>query len=106
MRRAVSTPSVTAGLKCPPEMWPKAYAPVTTVRPKASDTPSNPMPRLVSGMKLAASTTAPQPASTSHKVPSTSAISLRCRDMAPPGETVRARHTYGTRGRGVLTCAE
>src|SRR6478672_7865566 len=46
---------------------------VRTVRPKASDTPSRPMP--TSG-KAAASTALPQPPSTSQNVPSSSAESL------------------------------
>ena len=38
-RFAAARPTVTAGLKCPPEMWPTAYAIVRTVSPKASATP-------------------------------------------------------------------
>ncbi len=33
-----------AGLKWAPEMWPTAYAIVTTVRPKARATPRKPIP--------------------------------------------------------------
>src|SRR5690606_19639610 len=47
-----------------------AKAMVSTVRPKASETPSRPMP--TSG-KAAASTALPQPPSTSQKVPKNSA---------------------------------
>src|SRR5215467_1904142 len=47
---------------------------VSTVRPKASDTPTKPMP---SWGKAAASTAAPQPPRTSHAVPMNSATSLR-----------------------------
>src|SRR4029078_5701051 len=63
----------TAGLKCPPEIGPNAYAPVTTVKPKASETPSKPIP--TSG-KAAASTALPQPPRTSQKVPMNSADSF------------------------------
>ena len=47
-----------------------AKAMVRSVRPKASDTPTNPMP---SDGKAAASTALPQPPSTSQKVPRNSA---------------------------------
>ena len=43
-RFAVAKPTVTAGLKWPPEMWPTAYAIVSTVNPKARETPTNPIP--------------------------------------------------------------
>src|SRR6478672_114904 len=66
-------PTETAGLKCPPEIGPSAYAPDSTVRPNASDTPSRPMP--TSG-KAAASTALPHPPRTSQKVPIDSAASL------------------------------
>ena len=46
VRPAAKVPRVIAGLKCPPLMWPTAYAMVTTVKPKASDTPTRPMPHL------------------------------------------------------------
>src|SRR5688572_2234074 len=67
-------PIVTAGLKWPPEMCPTAYAIVSTVSPKASDTPRRPMPRLESGPPNAAASTAlPQPPNTSQNVPKASA---------------------------------
>ncbi|MPN32678.1 hypothetical protein SDC9_180158 [bioreactor metagenome] len=62
-----------AGLKCPPDTCPTAYAMVSTVRPNASDTPIKPMP--TSG-KPAASTALPHPPSTNQKVPKNSANSL------------------------------
>ncbi len=73
-------PTVTAGLKWPPEMWPTAYAIVSTVRPNASDTPTNPIP---SPGKAAASTALPQPPNTSHAVPRNSAPSLFVISMSP-----------------------
>src|SRR5580765_4079500 len=66
-------PTETAGLKWPPEIGPSAYAPDSTVRPKASDTPSNPIP---TAGKPAAMTALPQPPSTSQNVPMNSAESL------------------------------
>src|SRR5688572_13325361 len=72
-RPPVQSPIETAGLKWPPEIGPNAYAPLTTVRPNASDTPSSPMP--TSG-KAAASTALPQPPRTNQNVPSASAVSL------------------------------
>src|SRR5690348_18347250 len=66
-------PTDTAGLKCPPEIGPSAYAPVSTVNPNASETPVNPMP--TSG-NVAASTALPQPPRTSQNVPMNSADSF------------------------------
>src|SRR5690606_1179889 len=63
-------PTETAGLKWAPEIGPSAYAPVSTVRPKASATPANPIP---SSGKAAASTALPQPPRTSQNVPRNSA---------------------------------
>src|SRR4051794_10873198 len=63
-------PTETAGLKWPPEIGPSAYAPDNTVRPKARDTPSRPIP--TSG-NAAASTALPQPPRTSQNVPIASA---------------------------------
>jgi hypothetical protein len=51
-----------------------AKAMVSTVRPKASATPRNPIP--VTG-NVAASTALPQPPKTNQKVPMNSAVSLR-----------------------------
>ena len=75
-RMATAAPIVTAGLKWPPETWPTAYAIVRTVRPKASETPTKPMPRPVSApsaMCCAAKIALPQPPRTSQKVPRASA---------------------------------
>ncbi len=69
-RRATASPTVTAGLKWPPEMCPTAYAIVRTASPKARATPSRPTP---TPGKPAASTAVPQPASTSQNVPIASA---------------------------------
>src|SRR5688572_15848077 len=72
-RPPAHNPIDTAGLKCPPEIGPNAYAPVSTVNPNASETPVNPMP--TSG-KVAASTALPQPPRTSQNVPMNSAESF------------------------------
>src|SRR5437870_3400326 len=58
-----------------------AKAIVSTVRPNASETPTNPIPRLG---KAAASTALPQPPSTSHKVPMNSAVRRLLSSMAIP----------------------
>src|SRR5947209_16355932 len=68
MRRAAHNPTVTAGLKCPPEIDPNAYAPVSTVSPNASATPAKPIP---SFGYPAARTALPHPPSTSQNVPKT-----------------------------------
>src|SRR3954468_18264363 len=81
MRPPASSPSVTAGLKWPPEMCPTAYAIVTTVRPKASETPTRPMP---TAGNVAASTALPQPPNTSQKVPNASAADPFNRVMDVP----------------------
>src|SRR4051794_41745465 len=52
-------------------MWPMEYAIVSTVRPKASETPSNPIPTCGNP---AAMTAEPQPANVSQKVPIVSAV--------------------------------
>jgi hypothetical protein len=50
---------------------------VNTVKPKAKDTPSKPMPKLFAASGNAAAKTAlPQPANTSQKVPKNSANNL------------------------------
>src|SRR4030095_8655398 len=51
---------------------------VKTVRPKASDTPANPIP---SPGKPAASTALPQPPNTNQNVPMNSAVALLDRDI-------------------------
>src|SRR6185503_16118301 len=58
--------------KCPPDIGPNAYAPVSTVRPNASDTPARPMPTLGN---VAARMALPHPPNTSQKVPRNSAAS-------------------------------
>ena len=59
-----------------PEIRPSAYAMVKTVRPKAKETPTSPIPINGSDIKFAANTALPQPPSTSHKVPINSAIAF------------------------------
>src|SRR4051812_34680337 len=54
-------------------MCPSAYAPVSTVKPNASETPTKPMPRFGNA---AARTALPQPPRTSHNVPMNSADNL------------------------------
>src|SRR4029079_4322574 len=61
---------------------------VTTVRPKASDTPTRPMP--TSG-NFAASTAAPQPPNTSQKVPNNSATARLAMGMGVPLVVVRGK---------------
>ena len=63
-----------------PEMWPIAYAIVTTVRPKASDTPTRPIPTFG---KPAAMTALPHPPKVSQNVPIASAAYF-FRLMVPP----------------------
>src|SRR4051794_25975593 len=72
-------PTVTAGLKCAPEIGPTAYAIVRTLSPNASATPAKPMP---SPGNAAASTALPQPPSTNQNVPQSSAIDRRHNDIA------------------------
>src|SRR5262245_52179405 len=79
-RLATHRPAVTAGLRWQPEMWPMAKAIVSTVRPKASATPTSPIPMLIGELPsvtstLAASTALPQPPNTSQDVPRNSAPS-------------------------------
>ena len=79
-RFARASPSDTAGLKWPPEICPSANTPVSTVSPKASATPANPMPIWTPlDRNFAASTALPQPPKTSQKVPRNSAPSLALR---------------------------
>src|SRR5262249_53801905 len=54
-------------------MGPSAYAPATTVSPKARETPRNPIPRVG---KAPASTALPQPPRTRQSVPRNSLVSL------------------------------
>ena len=68
---AAASPTVTAGLRWQPEMWPTEYAIVTTVKPNASETPSSPIP--TSGNPDAI-TAEPQPANVSQNVPIASAM--------------------------------
>jgi hypothetical protein len=62
-------------------MWPMAYAIVNTVKPKANETPSNPIPTFGNA---AAKTALPQPPSTSQKVPMNSATVRFVNDMSSP----------------------
>src|ERR1700710_877164 len=77
-RPAAARPRVTAGLKWPPEIGPKAYAPIITVRPRAMATPKKPTP---SGFpaplpgKTAEKVAVPTRPKTRRKVPTVSAIS-------------------------------
>ena len=61
---------MTAGLKCAPETGPTAKAIVSNDKPKAKETPTNPIPK--SGYP-AAKMALPQPPNTSQKVPKNSA---------------------------------
>src|SRR5438876_368085 len=93
-------PTVTAGLKCAPEIGPTAYAMVRTLSPNASATPAKPMPR---PGKAAASTALPQPPSTNQNVPHSSAIDRRHNDIAgtalsSPGPNLRRRTPETNRG--------
>src|SRR5580704_12100322 len=69
-RLPTTRPTETAGLRWQPETWPMAKAMVRTVRPKASETPTKPIPR---PGNAAARTALPQPPKTSQKVPKNSA---------------------------------
>src|ERR1700744_4998301 len=64
-------------------MCPMANAIVSTVRPKASATPANPIPK---PGKAAASTALPQPPKTSQNVPKNSAIARLVSDIDLPPE--------------------
>src|SRR5436190_19557262 len=74
MRPATTSPTDTAGLRWQPEIGPIAYAIVRTVKPKASETPSQPT-------WPPASTAVPHPPSTSQNVPIASAKSTRPFDI-------------------------
>ena len=69
-RPAAQRPKETAGLKCAPEICPRAYAMVRTVIPKANETPIKPIPD--SG-NLAEKIALPQPPKTNQNVPKNSA---------------------------------
>src|SRR5690606_30780375 len=88
-RPPTSSPTETAGFKWQPEMWPIAYAIVSTVRPKANETPSRPMPTLG---KAAASTALPQPPNTNQKVPRNSAVQRLLIDTIA---LLRSKHNRG-----------
>src|SRR5574344_1953465 len=81
-RPPATRPRVTAGFRWQPEMWPMAKAMVSTVRPNASATPTEPMP-IPEPMPpaLQARTAAPQPPRTSQNVPIASAMDLFVRDI-------------------------
>src|SRR4051812_32105761 len=96
-RPPAHSPTVTAGLKCPPEIGPSAYAPVSTVNPNASDTPANPIP---SCGNAAARTALPHPPSTSQNVPRNSAVSFENMkssqfvDHIQPGAILASFHAF------------
>src|SRR5215472_1470437 len=73
-------PTVTAGLMWHPEMCPIAYAIVSSVKPKASETPTRPTPTLGNP---AASTAVPHPPRTSQNVPMNSAATRLDKLMLP-----------------------
>ena len=103
-RPPATRPSVTAGLKCPPEIWPTAKAIARTDRPTANATATRP----ADGAENSA---APHTAVTSVNVPTNSAASSR--DMVFPfitRPTARSGHASFYRwGRGatgfVAACA-
>src|SRR5712692_6555855 len=76
--RAAASPTETAGFRWQPDICPIAKAIVKTVRPKASETPSNPIPTFG---KAAASTALPHPPRTSQNVPRNSAVHRFVSDM-------------------------
>src|SRR6476646_3628501 len=83
---ATTIPIVTAGLKCPPEMCPTAYAIANTDRPTAKATATSP----TDGAEKSAE---PQTALTSVNVPTNSAANSRCilkLPKIPQIESVRA----------------
>src|SRR6266536_2781511 len=94
-RLATARPIVTAGLKCPPETAPTAYAMTSTATPNATATPSRSTPLLP-----ASSTAVPHPANTSTNVPRNSAP-RRCRIAAVIGDLQGGRqppltHIFGS----------
>ena len=73
-RPAAAAPSVTAGLKCPPEIGPKAYTPTSTASPTASATARYTPDCAPGSVKvLEANTAVPMAPATSRNVPSPSA---------------------------------
>src|SRR5580704_6582884 len=83
-----------AGFKWQPEICPMANAIVSTVRPKARATPTNPMPSVG---KPAANTAAPHPPNTSQKVPKNSAKARFLRVMTSPLSQTEVRFRLGPR---------
>src|SRR5919106_872564 len=67
MRRVTRKPKVTAGLKWPPEMWPRAEAITPIASPCASATPTRSAPTAIE----------PMPAKTSANAPTNSAAARR-----------------------------
>src|ERR1700710_2952136 len=104
-RPAAARPRVTAGLKWPPEIGPKAYAPIITVRPRAMATPKKPTP---SGFpapfpgKTAEKVAVPTRPNTRRNVPTVSAISRARVDgsagAGASGYDIRAPHKKVHRG--------
>ena len=79
--RRTTRPMDTAGFKWQPEIGPMAKAIVSTVSPKASATPSSPIPTCGNA---AASTALPQPPNTSQNVPRNSAAARLVSDIETP----------------------
>src|SRR5579863_6293407 len=78
-------------------MWPMAKAMVSTVSPKASATPANPMP---TAGKPAASTAAPHPPNTSQNVPKNSAAARLLIGMASLLVWLRTKVALAQKRRG------
>ena len=88
IRRVERNPSVIAGLKCPPEMWPRFETMIPIARPFASATATMSWPLMMP---------APPPMKISVKVPTNSATALR-RDALfhGPGRLTGAPDGIGT----------
>src|SRR4029077_9383399 len=80
-RPPITSPKETAGFKWTPETGPIAKAIVSTVSPKASATPSSPIPTCGNA---ADSTALPQPPNTSQKAPRNSAAARLVSDIEIP----------------------
>src|SRR5581483_653145 len=76
-RPAANNPQVTAGLKCPPEIGPTAYAIASTIAPMANAT-------VISPADGAENSAAPQTELTSANVPMTSAAYFLLAPMMDP----------------------
>src|SRR5215510_535433 len=87
-RPLAHNPMETAGLRWQPEMCPMANAIVSTVRPKARDTPSSPMP---TPGNAADRTALPHPPRTNQNVPTNSAEYTRMTLLTWTGRFSRMR---------------